>query len=337
MNTAFTGHQLKDFGMRGSLRRRKVLQAAAGGLIASPWVVAAREAFPNRPLRIIVPLPPGGGADQSVRILGEYMKPHLGQSLVVDNKPGGLYMIGLQGALSAPPDGYTLIHLNVTMCAVQASTGRFDLLRQLVPIGLMGKSDVVLAVSSQAPFRTLPELIAWNRSNPGKLSYGSLGPGSMDHLMMVSILGKDAPAASNIPFKGGPEAAMALARGEIDAMTMAVSLLTQSPGRFRAIGILSDQRSASLPDVPTAREQGVDVPLVQYWGGLAAPIGTPQAARAVLERALSAAVRTPGLQERLAPLGMVPRFANAEDFARLIELDLKWLGDAVREVNLRAG
>jgi tripartite-type tricarboxylate transporter receptor subunit TctC len=221
------------------------------------------------------------------------------------------------------------------MCAVQASSGRFDLLRQFAPLGLMGMSDVVLAVSSQAPFRTLPEMIAWNRANPGKLSYGSLGPGSMDHLMMVSILGKDAPAASNIPFKGGPEAAMALARGEIDAMTMAVSLLVQSQGRFRAIGVLSDQRSASLPDLPTAREQGVDVPVVQYWGGLAAPAGTPKAVRDILEHALGAAVRTPGLQERLAPLGMLPRFADAEGFRKLIEVDLKWLGDAVRHANLK--
>jgi|688.fasta_scaffold17178_3 tripartite-type tricarboxylate transporter receptor subunit TctC len=318
-----------------SAQRRHLLQAACASLLPTPWSTSAQASFPNRPVRTIVPLPAGGAADQSVRILGDYMRPHLGQSIVIDNKPGGLYMIGLQGALSAPADGYTLIHLNATMCAVQASTGRFDLLRQFAPLGLMGMSDVVLAVSSQAPFRTLPEMIAWNRANPGKLSYGSLGPGSMDHLMMVSILGKDAPAASNIPFKGGPEAAMALARGEIDAMTMAVSLLVQSQGRFRAIGVLSDQRSASLPDLPTAREQGVDVPVVQYWGGLAAPAGTPKAVRDILEHALGAAVRTPGLQERLAPLGMLPRFADAEGFRKLIEVDLKWLGDAVRHANLK--
>lgn len=317
--------------------RRTLVRAACASVLGAPWAISAQGSFPNKPVRIIVPLPPGGAADQSVRILGDYMRPHLGHSMVVDNKPGGLYMIGLQGAMSAPADGYTLIHLNATMCAVQASTGRFDLLRQFAPLGLMGMSDVVLAVSSQAPFRTLPELIAWNKANPGKLSYGSLGPGSMDHLMMVSILGKDAPAASNIPFKGGPEAAMALARGEIDAMTMAVSLLVQSQGRFRAIGILSDQRSASLPDLPTAREQGVDVPVVQYWGGLAAPAGTPKAARDFLEGALGAALRTPGLQERLAPLGMVARFAGAEEFRKLIEWDLKWLGEAVRDAKLKPG
>lgn len=127
---------------------------------------------------------------------------------------------------------------------------------------------------------------------------------------------------------------MALARGEIDAMTMAVSLLVQSQGRFRAIGVLSDQRSALLPDVPTAREQGVGVPVVHYWGGLAAPAGTPKPVLDVLENALGTAVRTPGLQERLAPLGMTATFAGAEAFGRLIESDLKWLGDAVRSANL---
>lgn len=310
---------------------------ACGSLLPAPWSVPAQSVFPNRPLRIIVPLPPGGAADQSVRILGEYLRPHLGQSVVIDNKPGGLYTIGLQGTLSAPADGYTLIHLNVTMCAVQASTRKFDLLRQFAPLGLMGVSDVVLAVSNNAPFRTLPELVAWNRANPGKLNYGSLGQGSMDHLMMVSILGKDVAAASNIPFKGGPEAALALARGEIDAMTMAVSVLVQSQGKFRAIGVLSDQRSALLPDLPTAREQGVDVPVVRYWGGLAAPAGTPRPVLEILEVALGGAVRTPGLQQRVAPLGMSPRFAGAAEFGSLIEQDLKWLSDAVRHANLQVG
>lgn len=317
--------------------RRRLVLAGCASLLPAPWRVSAQAAFPNKPLRIIVPLPPGGAADQSVRILGEYLRPHLGQGVVVDNKPGGLYTIGLQGALSAPADGYTLIHLNVTMCAVQASTRKFDLLRHFAPLGLMGASDVVLAVSNQAPFRTLPELVAWNKTNPGKLSYGSLGPGSMDHLMMVSILGKDAAAASNIPFKGGPEAALALARGEIDAMTMAVSVLVQSPGKFRAIGVLSDQRSASLPDLPTAREQGVDVPVVRYWGGLAAPAGAPRAVLEILEAALGAAVRTPGLQQRVAPLGMSARFASAEEFGKVIEHDLKWLGEAVRQADLKLG
>jgi len=323
--------------MSHSRSRRRLVQASCASLLPTPWQAFAQAAFPNRPVRIIVPLPPGGAADQSVRILGEYLRPHLGQGVIVDNRPGGLYTIGVQGALSAPADGYTLIHLNVTMCAVQASTRKFDLLRQFAPLGRMGASDVVLAVSNQAPFRTLPELVAWNKANPGKLSYGSLGPGSMDHLMMVSILGQEAAAASNIPFKGGPEAALALARGEIDAMTMAVSVLVQAPGRFRAIAVLSDQRSASLPDLPTAREQGVEVPAVQYWGGLAAPAGTPRDVLATLEGALAAAARTPGLQQRLTPLGMSSQFAGAEEFGRLIERDLRWLDEAVRRANLKPG
>jgi len=320
--------------MSRNFSRRRIVQAAGASLLPAPWAVLAQAAFPVKPIRIIVPVPASGAADVSVRILAEFMQPHLGQSIVVDNKPGGLYTIGMQGITSSPADGYTLIHLNATMCAVQASLKKFDMLRQLVPIGLMGAADVVLAVSANAPFKTMPELIAWNRANPGKFNYGSLGPGSMEHLVMVSILGKDAAVANNIPFKGGPDGAMALAQGEIQAMTLAAALLVQFKDKFRAIGTLMDQRSALLPDLPTAREQGVDVPIVQYWGGLAAPAGTPKPVVDALEKALAAAIAHPGMRQRYAPLGMAPRFAGAQEFTRMIESDLKWLGESVKSANL---
>lgn len=320
--------------MSRNFSRRRIVQAAGASLLPAPWAVLAQAAFPVKPIRIIVPVPASGAADVSVRILAEFMQPHLGQSIVVDNKPGGLYTIGMQGITSSPADGYTLIHLNATMCAVQASLKKFDMLRQLAPIGLMGAADVVLAVSANAPFKTMPELIAWNRANPGKFNYGSLGPGSMEHLVMVSILGKDAAVANNIPFKGGPDGAMALAQGEIQAMTLAAALLVQFKDKFRAIGTLMDQRSALLPDLPTAREQGVDVPIVQYWGGLAAPAGTPKPVVDALEKALAAAIAHPGMRQRYAPLGMAPRFAGAQEFTRMIESDLKWLGESVRSANL---
>lgn len=320
--------------MSRNFSRRRIVQAAGASLLPAPWAVSAQAAFPVKPIRIIVPVPASGAADVSVRILAEFMQPHLGQSIVVDNKPGGLYTIGMQGITSSPADGYTLIHLNATMCAVQASLKKFDMLRQLAPIGLMGAADVVLAVSANAPFKTMPELIAWNRANPGKFNYGSLGPGSMEHLVMVSILGKDAAVANNIPFKGGPDGAMALAQGEIQAMTLAAALLVQFKDKFRAIGTLMDQRSALLPDLPTAREQGVDVPIVQYWGGLAAPAGTPKPVVDTLEKALAAAIAHPGMRQRYAPLGMAPRFAGAQEFTRMIESDLKWLGESVRSANL---
>lgn len=313
--------------------RRQTLKILGASLL--PMHAWAQAAFPNKPVRIIVPLPASGAADVSVRILGEYIQGPLGQSVMVENKPGGIYQIGMQSATSAPADGYTLIHLNATMCAVQASLKRFDLLKQLVPVGLLGSTDALLCIANNAPFKALPEMISWAKANPGKLAYGSTGPGSMEHLTMVSILEKAGISGNNIPFKGGPDGALALAQGEIQVMPLPAPLLVQFKDKFRPITTLLDQRTAFLPDLPTAKELGLDIPTVQYWGGLAAPAGTPKAVIETLEKALGAAVNNPGLRQRYVPVGLTARFAGSQEFTRMIDNDLKWLGDAVKAANLQ--
>ena len=163
--------------MTHALNRRKTLQALGASLLPMPLIAAAQAAFPNKPVRIIVPLPASGAADVSVRMLGEFLQQPLGQSIVVENRPGGVYQIGVQAVATAPADGYTLIHLNATMCAVQASLKRFDMLKQFIPVGYMGSTDTMLCISNNAPFKTTQEMIAWGKANPGKINYGSTGPG----------------------------------------------------------------------------------------------------------------------------------------------------------------
>jgi tripartite-type tricarboxylate transporter receptor subunit TctC len=321
--------------MNTTFTRRHALQTLGAGLLPMPLISAAQAAFPNKPVRIIVPLPASGAADVSVRILGEYMQEPLGQSLVVENRPGGIYQIGMQGILSAPADGYTLIHLNATMCAVQASLKRFDMLKQLTPVGMMGSTDAMLFIAGNAPFKSLQEMISWAKANSGKLNYGSTGPGSMEHLTMVSLLERAGINGNNIPFKGGPDGALALAQGEVHVMPLAAPFLIQFKDKIKPVSTLSDQRSGFVPDLPTAREQGLDIPTVNYWGGLAAPIGTPKSAIDALERALGAAVNNPALAQRYVPVGLIAKFAGAEAFRGMIEKDLKWLGEAVKSANLQ--
>lgn len=321
--------------MNTTFTRRHALQTLGAGLLPMPLISAAQAAFPNKPVRIIVPLPASGAADVSVRILGEYMQEPLGQSLVVENRPGGIYQIGMQGILSAPADGYTLIHLNATMCAVQASLKRFDMLKQLTPVGMMGSTDAMLFIAGNAPFKSLQEMISWAKANSGKLNYGSTGPGSMEHLMMVSLLERAGINGNNIPFKGGPDGALALAQGEVQVMPLAAPFLIQFKDKIKPVATLSDQRSTFLPELLTAREQGLDIPTVNYWGGLAAPAGTPKSAIDALEKALSTAVNNPALSQRYVPVGLISRFAGAEAFKGIIEKDLKWLGDAVKSANLQ--
>ena len=318
-----------------ALTRRQTLQALGASLLPMPLLAAAQAAFPNKPVRIIVPLPASGAADVSVRILSEFLQQPLGQSLVVENRPGGIYQIGIQAITSAPADGYTLIHINATMCAVQASLKRFDMLKQLIPIASMGSTDAMLCIANNAPFKTTQEMVAWAKANPGKLNYGSTGPGSMEHLSMVSIMQRVGITGNNIPFKGGPDGALALAQGEILAMALPAPLIIQFKDKIRPVVALTEQRIGFLPDLPTAKEQGLDIPTVSYWGGLAAPAGTPASVIETLEKALGVALKNPALSQRYVPLGLNAKFAGSSAFKSTIEKDLQWLGDAVKSANLQ--
>lgn len=323
--------------MTHALTRRQSLQALAASLLSMPLIAAAQAAFPNKPVRIIVPLPASGAADVSVRILTEFLQQPLGQSLVVENRPGGIYQIGIQAITSAPADGHTLIHLNATMCAVQASLKRFDMLKQLIPVAGMGSTDAILCIANNAPFKTPQEMFAWGKTNPDKINYGSTGPGSMEHLTMVSILQRTGMTGNNIPFKGGPDGALALAQGEVHVMALPAPLMIQFKDKIKPIIALTEQRIGFLPDLPTAKEQGLDIPTVNYWGGLAVPAGTPPAIIETLEKAIGIAVNNPALSQRYVPLGLNAKFLGSSAFKAAIEKDLQWLGDAVKAANLQLG
>ena len=313
-----------------TIRRRTLLRAtAAASLLPAPFLLRAQGTFPSRPVKIIVPLPASGAADISARILGEHMQSALGQPIVFENKPGGLFAIGMQALTSAPADGYTLMHINPVMCSVQVVHKKYDL-RQLTPVGLMGATDMMIMAGAKAPFKTLPEMIQWAKANPGRLNYGSLGPGSLEHLTMVALSQKTGFTASNVPFKGGPDGALALAQDEIHVMPLATPLFFQFKGRMVPLAVNRETRSSFLPEVPTIKELGVEVPPVNYWGALVAPAGTPPAVAAAIADAIAAAVATPELKKRFAPLGLEPQFRSGEDLKRLIASDLAWMGEAAQ-------
>lgn len=316
------------------IHRRAVLQGLAAALLPAPLALRAQDRFPSKPLRIIVPLPASGAADVSVRLLGETMQGPLGQPINVDNRPGGAYMLGMQQILAAPADGHTLIHLNSTMCAVQASLKRFDILKQLAPVAYFGSTDALLIAAPNAPFKTPQEMVAWAKANPGKLSYGSSGIGTMEHLLMVTLGNRQGFTANHIPFKGGPDAALAAAQGELHVVPVAAPLLVSFAGKVRTLASMVDKRHPLAPDAPTLRESGIDLPFLTYWGGLAAPAGTPKPALEALEKAIAAAVDNPALKQRYTPLGLVPQFRPGDELARLIDADLKWQTDAIKAANL---
>lgn len=320
-----------------ALPRRTLLRAAAAAsLLPAPLLLRAQDHFPSRPVKIIVPLPAGGAADVSARILAETMQAPLGAgaTVIVDNRPGGLYQIGMQALTSAPADGHTLIHLNPTMCALQATHGKFDL-RSLSMIGLMGSTDAILLASGSAPFKTAKEMVEWSRNNPGKLSYGVIGPGGIEHMIMLLIARQGGFSAQMVPFKGGPDGGLALAQGEVMVMMLNPVVYAMFKDKLRPLGMIRNARGQSMPELPTLKEQGIDVPEVNLWGGLAAPAGTPAPVIAKLEKALATTVQDPALKKRYEPIGLYPQFKGSQDFARLVAADIGWMEETARMANLK--
>lgn len=320
-----------------TMRRRSLLRAAAVGLLPPPFVSArALDRYPAKPIRMVIPLPAGGAADISGRVLGDAIGASLGQPVIADNRPGGLFAIGMQALASAPADGYTLIHLNPVMCSVQAVHRKFDL-RRLAPIGLLGATDMLVIAGRAAPFKTMPGMIDWARSNPGKLNYGTLGPGSLEHLTMVTLLAQAGARGADVPFKGGPDGAVALAQDEIHVMPLATPLYVQFKDHMVPLAVNRSDRSPFVPNVPTLAESGVKVPVTNYWGGIAAAPGTPPEVIAILEQAMSTALGTPELGKRFAPMGLGAHFEPGNELQRRIAADLAWMTEAARVAQVTRG
>lgn len=278
-----------------------------------PPALAAGVALPlnaqesKAPLRVIVPLPAGGVADTPVRFFGEQWTAQTRQSVVVDNRPGGSYLIGAQQLLQAPADGSTLLHLNSSMVAAQATFQRFDMLKQMATIGMMGTTPGALFVNANSPINSIKDLLDWIRANPGRLNYGAV-TGAVAHLQMINWLRRNNLTGTMVAFKG----------------------------KIKPIAIWTEQRAPMTPDVPTFREQGLtDLPELNYWGSLAAPAATPAATIAALNKSMVEVMKVPALIAKFAAQGMVAKTSTPEAMAKLIADELKWQTPLAAELNLK--
>jgi tripartite-type tricarboxylate transporter receptor subunit TctC len=327
--------------MTTSIHRRHVLAslAAMGAGAFGPLQALAQEAYPGKgPIKLIVPLPAGGAADATVRVLGAALQTQMKQSFVIDNKPGGSFVIGMQAIAQAPADGYTLMHVNPGMCAAQAALKKIDLLKTLTPISAMGTMPALLVVPASSPIKSVKELIAAGTAKPGSLNYGSVGIGSLEHLWCSNFSKRNRLDAVHVPFKGMPDAATALASGEVQFLSL-VQILALSfiqKGMMRALAVIDNQRIAALPNVPTLKELGYDEPPLVFWGGLAAPKGTPPAIIEMLRENIAAAVANPEVKTKLAGMGTTAMSSpTSAAFEAQITQELAWLTDAVKAANLQ--
>lgn len=322
------------------IHRRRLLQAT-GGLAASivlPATARAQAGLDLKgPVRLIVAFPAGTPTDVVVRTHGEELAKIISQPVVVDNKPGASYVIALQSLLSSPADGHTLLFIGLNMVAGQLVLKRYDMTTQLAPITVAGETPVALLVNAKSPYKTLRELVDAARANPGKISFGSPGIGSTEHIKLAQMEQALGVKFLHVPYKGGSDIVKAMLGGEVDSGL----LLTAAAGDFVAKGMLRNlavfdpTRLKEYPDAPALSESGLPITPMRLWGGYAAHPATPPALIQAWHAALQKVVVSPAVAQRLSPFGMAPYASKSpEDFRRQIESDKRWMGDIVKGLHI---
>ncbi len=306
---------------------------------AAAWPATYAEAYPDKPVRLIVPFSAGGPADLLGRLIAEKLTRSLGQTVVVINKDGAGTILGVDMAAKSTPDGYTLLLGNVAM-VINTSAGKrlpYDMQRDLVPVSLAFTQPLILVINPSLPLANLKEFIAYAKANPGKLKYGSSGIGTSIHLTSELFRNAAGIELTHIPYKGAAPALTDLLGGQIDLMFPGITPIVAhvKSGKLRALGLTSRKRSSALPDVPTMNELGVANFESIGWYGVLVPAGTPKSIVTRLNRELVAALNQPDLKERLAAQGGDAVSSTPEQFAAFITDELKkWTG-VIRSANIQ--
>ncbi len=284
-------------------------------------------AFPERPLRFLIPFPPGGGADNLARIVSQAAGEKLGQQIVIDNRAGAGGNIAAEVAAKAAPDGYTLLQANVAHAISTALYSKlgYDLLTGFAPVTQLASIPFVLAVQPSLGVVSVKELIALAKARPGAINYASSGNGGPSHLAMEMFKSLAGVNIRHVPYKGGVAAATDLIAGHVQAgfFTVSAALPLIAGGRVKVIAIASAQRSSLVPDIPTVAESGLPGHEATTWFGVMAPIGTPAPIVAKLHAVFVQALKLPDVQERLVNQGFDVAGSTPAQFSAFVRSELK--------------
>jgi tripartite-type tricarboxylate transporter receptor subunit TctC len=310
----------------------RVLSAVAviAGLAAAGDAPGQAPAYPSRPIRLVVPFPPGGATDILARDVAQKLTEAWGQSVVVDNRPGAGGNIGSELVAKAPPDGYTLLMGTVGTHAINASLYAkmpYDHIRDFAPVILVAGVPNVLVVNPALPVNTVAELIAYAKANPGKLNFASSGNGTSIHLSGELFKVMAGVQMTHVPYKGSAPAVADLISGQVQLMfdNLPPSLPQIKAGKLRALAVTSSTRAPALPDVPTMAEAGLPGFEASSWFGVLAPAGTPPAIVAKLNAEIARWLATPEAKERLSKQGADAAGGSPEDFVKHIAAETtKW-------------
>jgi tripartite-type tricarboxylate transporter receptor subunit TctC len=318
----------------------KFIGIAFAAILALPGIAAAQADYPSKPIKLIVPFPPAGGTDVLSRAIAQSITTNTKWTIVIENKPGAGGNIGLDAAAKSPADGYTIAMGQTANLAVNPalySSMPFDPLKDFAPIALVSSQPLILVVNAGSPYKSLKDLIDAAKKEPGKLTMGSAGNGTIGHIGGELFQRRAGIKLTHIPYKGAGPAVTDLMGGSIDCFfgnSQAVGGLVSS-GRLRPIAVTSPKRLANFADVPTVAEQGYAGFEAATWSGLVAPAGTPKPIVDKLNAAANAALATSEMKAKLAEDGSTPLGGTPEQFAAFIRSEHGKWGSAVREAGIK--
>ncbi len=320
------------------VRRRFLQVAASAAALPVMSSIASAQTYPTRPVRIIVPVAPGGALDILARLIGQWLSQRLGQSFVIENRPGAGTNIGVEAAVRAPADGYTLLLIptSVTINATLYDNLSFNFIRDIDPIAMISNLPLVIEVNPSVPAKTVPEFIGYAKANPGKISMASGGNGSISHVGGVLFEMMTGTDMIHVAYGGGAPALTDLIGGHVQVM---FSPLPESIGaikadQVRALAVTTAERSQALPEVPTVGEfvAGFEA---STWQGIGAPKNTPAEIVDRLNKEINLGLADPQIKARLADLGSIPMPMSPDDFEKLIVTETEKWGKVIRAANIK--
>jgi tripartite-type tricarboxylate transporter receptor subunit TctC len=303
--------------------------------------VAHGQTYPSRPIRLIVPFPPGGGNDILARTVGQRLTEVIGQQIVVDNRAGAGGVIGATTAAQALPDGYTLFLGSVGNLAHNPALKEnlpYNPVRDFAAVSLLATSSFILLVNPSVPAKSVQDLIALAKASPGKLDYASSGSGSSLHMAMELFRAATGIDMLHVPYKGANAMMVDLVSGRVHVVftTMPPALPHVKSGKLRALGVSTAKRAAATPDVPTIAESGVTGFDVSNWQGITAPLKTPQPIVLKLNRDLNATLKLAGMSDALAAQGLEAAGGTPEEFGKLIKSEIAKYTRVVKAAGIKA-
>jgi tripartite-type tricarboxylate transporter receptor subunit TctC len=310
----------------------------AAALMMLVGVAAAQQAYPGKPIRFIVPYPPGGTTDPLARLVAQQLSESWGQPVLVENRPGGNTIIGSEALLKSPADGYTLFLTSIAHVIIPSLIPLpYDAIKDFAAVGTIASNELVLVVHPSVPAKTLQELVALAKAKPGQLNYASPSTGTINHLAGELLAIGMGLKLQHVPYKGSGPAMTDLLSGQIQmyfAGPIYVLPFLKSE-KVRAIAISGESRVAALPQVPTFSESGLPGFEVKNWVGVAAPAATPRAIIDKLSAEIARILATPEVKEKLVSQGMDPFISTADQAAALMKTDLARFAKVIKSANIK--